>query len=129
MDATELIAGDEEMQRLAFNLADALDTLNVHSMDEAVDDLRIAVFPICESLRGQIRRMSRAMDRVRLAFPDADAVSLDRDLGEMDALLDMLHKCTGEVRNYKDFVAGLIPLLRKCEAWGDAGPLREAGGY
>jgi hypothetical protein len=129
MDANELIAADEEMQRLAFNLADALDTLNVHSMDEAVDDLRIAVFPICENLRGEIRRMSRAMDKVRLAFPAADAVALDKELGAMDALLDMLHKCTGEVRNYKDFIGGLIPLLRRCEAWGEAGPLRESGGY
>lgn len=128
MDAEQLAATDQELQRLAFNLADALDTLNVHSKDEAVGGLRRDVFPISEMLLLEIRHMSRALDDVRRAFPGADAKALDADLGDMDALLDVLHKCTGEIKNYKDFVAMLIPLLRKCAQWGEQGPLGACGG-
>jgi hypothetical protein len=127
MDAQQLAATDQELQRLAFNLADALDTLNVHSRDEAVSGMRRDVFPISEMLALEIRRMTRALDDVRREYPSADTAALDADLGDMDALLNVLHKSAGEMKNYKEFVSMLIPLLRKCNEWGEQGPLSACG--
>ena len=127
MNAQELLDADMEMQRLAFNLSDALDTLNVHSLQEVVGDLRSTVFPVSERLQWEIRRSAKSLDDVARHFPEVDSRRLEQDMGEMDGLLDLLHKCTGEVKNYKEFVEGLIPLIRKCEAWGDLGPLARVG--
>lgn len=129
MDREQLLNADQELQRLSFNLLDALDTLNVHSLGEVVRDLRRSIFPLSHGLQTEVRRFIKGSDRVRAAFPDVDTAALEQDLSAMDALLDMLHKCTGEVKNYKEFVDGLIPLIRKCESWSEQGPLAARGAW
>ena len=127
MDRHGLLEADNEMQRLAFNLADILDTVNFHSLSEAVGDLRRSVFRTSLDLQGLIRRVLKRQDQVAACFPEADVTGIVRELEAMDVLLDLLHKCTGEVKNYKDFVDALIPLIRKCETWGGQGPMAACG--
>jgi hypothetical protein len=129
MEKNDFLEMDSELQRLAFNLADTLDTLNYHSLDETVDDLRKNVFSMSREMGGHIRKILKNLEHVAGYFPDAGVTEIEASLKNMDSLLEVVNKCTGEVKNYKTFVGSLIPLLKLCGEWGERGPLAAAGVY
>ena len=116
-----------ELQRLAFNMADALDTFNCHSMSEADRDLRDGAFAISRELRARINKLLKKQDEVNALLTGIPVNEFWSELKDMDVLLDVLDKSTRDRRNYQDFVESLIPLLRLCEAWGEQGPLSARG--
>jgi hypothetical protein len=127
MEKEEFIESDREMQRLAFNLCDALDSWNCHSVGEAVGDLQHGPAMIGRELSGRIQRVLRRKSTIREYFPDADVESIEREFQDMDALLRVMAKCSGEPRNYREFLDNLILLLKMCQRWSEHGPLENAG--
>ena len=104
-----------ELQVLAFNLADVLDTLNFHSGREAVRDLNRNAFGIVEEMREKIRSLLYNLHQSGREDELEDA-------GKMDALLEVVHNCGGQPENYRAFVDKLIPLLELLNRWGERGP-------
>ncbi len=111
----------DELQVLAFNMAEELDTLNFHSQREAAADMRRrGVFDSLDEMRDKIRRLEREL---RSCGRDVQA----EDVVEMDALLEVMHKCGGEPDNFRQFVSELIPLIRMLDKWGERGPIDGCG--
>ena len=127
MEKEEFLESDREMQRLAFNLCDALDSWNCHSLAEAVDDLQHGPALIGRELSVQIQRVLRRKSAIKVHFPEADVALIDHELRDMDALLRVMARCSGEPRNYREFLDQLIILLEMCGRWSEQGPLECAG--
>jgi len=113
-----------DLQRLAFNLSDAIDTLNFHSIHEAVADMRNDVRELGAEMDGQLKTLLRNFDSLKSAFPELPADLLLVELLEMKDLLEVLRKCTGDVKNHHQFIGSLPPLIELCEKWAAADPLR-----
>lgn len=127
MDKEHFIEADGELQRLAFNMCDALDSWNCHSAAEAVDDLRHGPVEIGREMSGRIQHILRRKNDFQEFFPGVDANAVESELCDMDALLRVMAKCAGEPRNYREFLDSLIPLLEMCRRWSECGPLETAG--
>lgn len=127
MEKSDFINISLDLQRLSFNLADSLDTLNYHSMGEAVEDLGNGVYQTGALMRKNIKLLSVNMDRISALFPDADAPDLGEELSLMYSILDILRRCTGEAKNYRDFLDSLHELLELCDRWGETDPLSAFG--
>ena len=112
-----------DLQRIAFNLSDAIDSINFHSMHEAVADMRKDVRALGAEMEGDIKLLLRNFEPMKTLFPELPAESLLADLLEMQDLLEVLRKCTGDVKNYHEFIDSLPPLIALCEKWGAADPL------
>jgi hypothetical protein len=111
----------EELQVLAFNMAEELDTLNFHSQREVAADMRRrGVFDSLDEMRDKIRRLEREL---RSSGRDAQA----EEIVEMDALLEVMNKSGGEPEYFRQFVSELIPLIRMLDKWGERGPIDGCG--
>ena len=114
----------DDLQVLAFNLADTMDTLNFHSNREAVRDLNRRAGPMADEMMQKIRSLVYNLDNEK---PGDFAEDIE-EARDMYSLLDLTRKCSVESENFKNFVDSLIPLIEKLDEWGRLGaPPRQEG--
>lgn len=123
MTKTDLENISLDLQRLAFNLADEIDTLNFHTMREAVSDMRLGVQRITAEMYEKVRAVIKRMEMITEHFPNLDADEITEEFTRMEELLDIVRKCTGEPKNYRDFIQSMPELIELCGKWGERDPL------
>lgn len=123
MTKTDLENVSRDLQRLAFNLADEIDTLNFHTMREAVSDMRRGVQRITAEMHEKVRSVVKRVETVSEHFPNLAADEVMDEFTRMEELLDIVRKCTGEPKNYRDFIQAMPELIELCDKWGAQNPL------
>jgi hypothetical protein len=106
----------DELQVLAFNMLDELETLNYHSGREAVADLNEKVFGMADEMRKLIRDLVHGLHHEKRLSDMEEAV-------EMDSMLEVMMHCSIEPASYKHFLSILIPLIDLLTAWSEHGPV------
>ena len=109
-----------ELQVLAFNLLDGIESLNLHSPREAVADLNARVTGMAE----EMVKLNRSL------IHNLSLLKRDKELDEaeeMDSLLDILRHCSIEPASYKHFISSLIPLIKLLTLWSERGAAAGAG--
>ncbi|MFA6451696.1 MAG: hypothetical protein WCX65_19650 [bacterium] len=108
---------NEELQVLSFNMLDELESLNVHSGQEAARDLNDRIFGMVDEMRKHIRDLLHNLRQInRTAEMD--------EVKEMDALLEVTRHCSVEPGSYRNFVSTLIPLIKLLTSWSENGPVQ-----
>jgi uncharacterized protein YggE len=108
----------DELQVLAFNLMDELETINFHSNREAVADLRRRAVGMADEMQVKIKDLLHNLQHTGRD----EAVE---EAKEMASLLDVVHNISTEQGNFKHFISILMPLIRMLSIWGDRGPLTD----
>lgn len=107
----------DELSNMAADLQEALDTLNYHSLGEAVHDIRGGAVRIAERMRTDILTLLRLLEaNGYLKDSRADETEI-AEIEEMNELLDVLRKVSVETKSYHHFIDVLIPLMKLLDKW------------
>ncbi len=108
-----------ELQVLAFNMLDELESLNLHSPREAVSDLQDRIFGTAKEMSALNKSLIHNLSVLGRTGELEEAV-------EMDSLLDILRNCSVEPSSYKHFIDTMIPLINMLELWSNRGAVPNA---
>lgn len=107
----------EELENLSLELLEGLETLNYHSLGEAVRDMKHGVFRTAERMRQEALTLLRTLSsNGYMTRPETDLKTID-ELQELGAMLDVLRRVSAEPKSYHHFIEELPPLLKVLEKW------------
>ncbi|MEW5945474.1 MAG: hypothetical protein AB1742_04670 [bacterium] len=110
-----------ELENLAGELLDVLETLNFHSAREAAEDLHSDALPIVSKMLPRLRSVYLAASSHPETFSRHLSPAKMNELTDMNELLDSIRHCSAEHKSFQNFLSNLVPLLDLLKKWAYQG--------